>query len=203
MDASVTEFHSIMPIANVASVMERGILCHEFAARLRRKPSALPSLPDQNHQGHVPGGLKLNQYARLYFDARNPLLFKLKGVAEQLCVLRVSVNALGIRGVVLADRDAASDYVRFLAPEQWSLLRLDDIYGRDGEYGDNLVQRWRHEALKCAELLSPECVEPEFVVGAYVASETARERLNQTGFPKWITVNPWLFFRVEASGDDA
>ena len=203
MDPSVTEFHSIMPMANVASVMERGILCREFAARLKRKPIALQSLPDQNRQGHVPGGLKLNQYARLYFDARNPLLFKLKGEAKPLCVLSVSVNALDIRGVVLADRDAASDYVRFFAPAQWSLLRFDDIFAQDWQDRDDLVARWRHEALKGTELLAPECVEPEFVIGAYVASETAREQLKETGFQRWIAVDPWLFFRSEEQGDDA
>lgn len=194
MDPRVTELHSIMPISNVESVMERGILSHELAAKLRRKPVALPAAPDRRDQAHVPGGLRLHQYANLYFDARNPTLFRLKDDAMDLCVLCVSVNVVDIRDVVLADGDASGDYVRFLAPGQWSLLRLDDIVATDWRHLEDPVAHRRHAALKCAEVLAPECVEPDFVIGAYVASRSAGARLKETGFRKWITVDPWRFF---------
>lgn len=193
MDPRVTELHCIMPIANVASVMERGILSHELAAKLRRKPAALPIAANRRAHAHVPGGRKLHQYANLYFDARNPLLLGLNDDAESLCVLCVSVNALDISGVVLSDGNADSDFVRFLAPEQWPLLRLDEIFAADWRRPDDRIAQLRHEELKCAEVLAPECVEPDFVLGAYVVSARAEALLRKTGFTKWITVDPGLF----------
>ncbi len=47
----------------------------------------------------VPGGLKLHQYANLYFHARNPMLFKRKDKAGSLCVLRISIEVRHIDGI--------------------------------------------------------------------------------------------------------
>lgn len=38
--------------------------------------------------------------------------------AQSLCILRVSREILNISNVVVTDQNAASDYVRFLAPVQ-------------------------------------------------------------------------------------
>jgi ssDNA thymidine ADP-ribosyltransferase, DarT len=70
MNARVTEFHCIMPIENIPSVLARGILCHENAAKLYHKSVALRNVQDVRGQKQVPGGLKLHQYANLYFHAR-------------------------------------------------------------------------------------------------------------------------------------
>jgi hypothetical protein len=116
MDPRVTELHCIMPIANITSVMEHGILSYEHAAKLQHHSVALQPVQDRRDQKRVPGGLKLHQYANLYFHARNPMLYKRKDDVADLCILRVSVAALGGSGTVMTDCNAASDYVRFLAP---------------------------------------------------------------------------------------
>lgn len=74
MDARVTEFHCIMPIGNVPSVLEHGILSYELAAKLAHHSVAMPEVQDLRDKKQVPGGLKLHQYANLYFHARNPML---------------------------------------------------------------------------------------------------------------------------------
>ncbi|EQD40247.1 hypothetical protein B1B_14996, partial [mine drainage metagenome] len=74
MDSRVTELHSIMPISNIGSVMTHGVLSYERAARLAHHSVALQPVQDRRDQKQVPGGLKLHQYANLYFHARNPML---------------------------------------------------------------------------------------------------------------------------------
>ena len=76
MDPRVTELHCIMPIDNINSVMTHGILSHERAAKLPHRSVALQPVQDRRDQKQVPGGLKLHQYANLYFHARNPMLYK-------------------------------------------------------------------------------------------------------------------------------
>lgn len=106
--------------------MERGILSYENAAKFKHDSVALQPVQDKRGQKQVPGGLRLHQYANLYFHARNPMLFKRKDEAPALCVLRISTQVLRLNGTVISDQNAASDYVRFLHPSQWELLDFDD-----------------------------------------------------------------------------
>lgn len=195
MDPRVTELHCIMPMDNIDSVMARGILSYERAAKLAHHSVALQPVQDRRDQKHVPGGLKLHQYANLYFHARNPMLFKRLGEAPELCVLQVSIEVFKQQGTVLTDCNAASDYVRFLAPSQWGVLNFDDIYAMDWRHLGNPARYYQHRSRKCAEVLVPHRVEPRFVVGACVVDATAAGRLAGLRFGLPIVVDPVLFFR--------
>src|SRR5947209_6215878 len=103
MDSRVTELHCIMPIVNIGSVMKHGILSYERAAKLEHRSVALQPVQDRRDQKRVPGGLKLHQYANLYFHARNPMLFKRQNEAQNLCILQVSTAILDADGTVITD----------------------------------------------------------------------------------------------------
>ena len=195
MDQRVTELHCIMPLANVASVMAHGILSYERAAKLPHHSVAMQPVQDKRDQKQVPSGLKLHQYANLYFHARNPMLFKRKNEAANLCVLCVSTQVLALNGVVISDQNAASGYVRFLHPKQWQVLDFDAIYAMDWLHPDDQIAYWRHKAKKCAEVLVPHRVEPGFIVGAHVVDEVTKCQLGGSGFQLPVTVSPVLFFR--------
>lgn len=53
MDPRVTELHCIMPIANLTSVMARGILSYERAAKLPHDSVALQPVQDKRDQKQV------------------------------------------------------------------------------------------------------------------------------------------------------
>src|SRR6266699_836987 len=108
MNQRVTEFHCIMPLENVPSVLRHGILSHERMSQLPHRSVAMQEVQDRRDVKHVPGGLKLHQYANLYFHARNPMLYKRKSEAADLCVLRVSIEVRKVSGVVFADCNASS-----------------------------------------------------------------------------------------------
>lgn len=193
MDSRVTELHCIMPIANIASVLQHGILSHERAAQLRHHSVAMQAVQDRRDVKTVPGGLRLHQYANLYFHARNPMLSVRRN--EDVCVLRISTQALSLHGTVITDQNAGSKYVRFYSLEQWRLLDFDDIFARDWTHPDDQIREWRHKSRKCAEVLVPHQVPANFITSAYVVDDAALIRLNQTGFTLPVVVNPDFYFR--------
>lgn len=65
MDPRVNEFQCIMPMENILSVMTHGILSHEQASRLAHASVAMEAIQEKRDKKHVPGGLKLHQYANL------------------------------------------------------------------------------------------------------------------------------------------
>jgi len=195
MDPRVTEFQCIMPMDNIPSVLRHGILSYEQAGKLAHRSVAMQEVQDRRDLKQVPGGLKLHQYANLYFHARNPMLFKRKDEASSLCVLRVSVRVCDVAGVVFADRNASSDYVRFLHPAQWKFLDFDAIYAMDWRHPNDPVAYYRHRSLKCAEVLVPHAVDRNMLIGAYTVDRAAAERLASLGFSLPVTVDSVLFFR--------
>jgi len=150
---------------------------------------------DKRDKKHVPGGLKLHQYANLYFHARNPMMFKRKDQASDLCVLRVSTLVLSLPGTVISDQNAASAYVRFLHPRQWQVLDFDAIYAMDWRHLDSPAAYYRHSSQKCAEVLVPERVEARYMTGAYVVDDAAKRRVDALGLALPAIINGVLFFR--------
>lgn len=197
MNPGVTEFQCIMPLENIPSVLKLGILSHERASKLQHGSVAMQEIQERRDQKHVPGGLKLHQYANLYFHARNPMLYKRKDEAGNLCVLRVSLEVSKVAGVVFADRNASSDYVRFLHPSQWSLLDFDAIFAADWnrQHVDDPYAKLVHKSKKCAEILVPHLVEPKHLIGAIVVDAATGSKLQSIGFDVSVTVDSEMFFR--------
>ena len=191
----VTELHNIMPIANIPSVIEHGILCHEAASRLDHYDVSMQTIQDKRDKVQIPGGLKLHRYANLYFHARNPMLYKRLGQIESLCILRVSTDVFHIEGAVITDQNASSYYVRFLPPTALNQLQLDQIYAEDWTHPNNPIAYYRHKAQKCAEVLIPHQITPNYIMGAYVVDQTAQTTLQNSGFSQPIEINTTLFFR--------
>jgi len=83
------EFQNIMPIVNVPSVLARGILSYDSVAELEHSSIALHDVQERRERTRIPGGLRLHQYANVYFHARNPMMSRRRTEAQKLCVLRV------------------------------------------------------------------------------------------------------------------
>ena len=195
MDPRVTEFQCIMPMVNIPSVLEHGILSYERAAKLSHLSVAMADVQDKRDAKQVPGGLKLHQYANLYFHARNPMMYKRQSEASTLCVLRVSIEARNLDGVVFADRNAAGggNWVRFLHPRDWRVLDFDRIYARNWRDADQFAY-YDKKRKKCAEVLVPHRVDPKFLTGAYVVDSAASAVLSALEFRLPISIDPDLFF---------
>lgn len=123
------------------------------------------------------------------------MMFARQPEVPRLCVLRVSINILKLNGVAITDQNAASDWVRFLAPQQWQVLHFDDIFAPDWRHPDDKVRYWQHKSRKCAEVLVPHAVEPRFILGAYVADASVSAKASAVAPKLPVGVNPVLFFR--------
>jgi hypothetical protein len=195
------ELHCIQPIENVGSILNLGILSHERAARVKHASVAMEEIQDRRSRVVIPGaGRKLHSYANLYVNGRNKMMFKLlHGPGhEQLCVLRISTDVLDLDGVVVADRNASSDVVRF-APSPAGLTNITKelVFARYWTHPDDPIAEQNHGAIVCAEILVPDRVDPRYVTGAYASCQASAEKLralvDKDGFT--VTVNRSVFFQ--------
>ena len=112
--ADVKELHYITHIDNLRSISQYGILCYRKAKKVLRQSIADPEIQKRREKVVIPGGKrKLHDYVNLYFNARNPMMFKRKDMHEELAVLRIDSAILDEFEVVISDGNAASDYAKF------------------------------------------------------------------------------------------
>ena len=185
-------FYNIMPIKNLPSVLQHGILSYEQVANMPHDSVAMSEIQSRRNDVCVPNGMMLHEYANVYFDARNPMLYKRR--QEDICVLKISPQILELSDVVVADRNASSDYVRFFEP-QYALDRLDfDLIYAEFWNDDDYFEYLKKKSIKCAELLVPYTINPAYIIAAAVKDDNDRDRLIGMGFNKRIYVDKHLFF---------
>jgi hypothetical protein len=194
----LTELHYITPRENVRSIAERGILSNARARVVGHASVANEEVQRRRTERAIPGGRRLHDYANLYVNGRNAMMYRIlndydltrRVAASDLLVLRVAVDILDTNGVVVTDINAAAD----VAP-RWHTV-ADGVARLDRD--EVFATQWRdytHRQRMMAEVLVPDRVPPEFIFGAYVVSDDAAAALAQT-FPTLDPeVNPKMFFR--------
>lgn len=192
--SDLKELHYIAPIANAPSIMEHGILSYHRCAKLRPVSVAMAKIQDIRSGKRVPGGRPLHDYANLYLCARNPMLFKLKHRHRELCVLRVALDVLDLPDVIITDGNAASDYTAFW-PSPAGLGKLNGalVFAEDWTAADQIAY-WEKKRVKCAEVLVPDRVAPEFILGARVSCADSKAALLAIETRLDITIDRHLFF---------
>ncbi len=109
----VPELHYIAPIANVASIMEHGLLPYNRARELPHCSVAMRKMQQRCKVKVVPNGRPLHDYVNLYFHARNPMLYRLREQHATLCVLQIDTAVLDVAGAIITDGNAASNNTAF------------------------------------------------------------------------------------------
>jgi len=193
----VKELHYIVPIDTIPSIMAHGILCHEQAKPLNPVSIAMEGVQARRDKIVVPQGLPLHKYANLYFHARNPMLYVLRGKHRSLSVLRLSTEVLDLPDVVIADGNAASrDYTAFL-PSPDGIERLDaEMVFAEYWTDSDPIEYFIKKRIKCAEVLIPKRVKPDYVNGIYVSCEEAKTKVESFGVDLPVNINSHLFFQA-------
>lgn len=192
------ELHFICPISNIASILEQGIVSHARASRLTHESLADPNIQARRSIVEVPNGGRLHDYANLYINGRNSMMYAVvlqsRGVAG-ICVLRVDPNVLDLPGVIIADCNASSRHVRFFDPAT-GLQEIDhaEVFSDSWNHGDP-VEKMRHKSRMNAEVLVPDRVDPALILGAYVESSSAGAELLIHAPSLKCSVKPSMFFR--------
>lgn len=183
----------------MGSIYTLGILSHKKAEKISHQSVAMDEIQERRKKVVVPGGRPLHQYVNLYFHARNPMMFKRKDFYKELCIVKVSKDVLNLPQVVISDGNASSDYVRFYTvSEGLRVIDKERVFARYWNH-DDPIEKFRHVFEKCAEVLVPDKVPKEFILGAYVSSEDSKVKLydimEKIRPDSPITVNPDLFFQ--------
>ncbi len=188
--------YNIMPIANIPSVIQHGLLCFDLAKRFHHKSVALNDVQErrENVTVDVADNLRLHQYANLYFTPKNPMMYYRKDEAEKLCVLVVLSSVLDIDGCVVTDRNAATDIVRFFSPDEGiDYIDFKKVFAKYWTHDDQLEYE-NHKAIKCAEVLIPYKIAYSNIVAAIVLNDESKQRIINMGFEKKIKVDPSIFY---------
>jgi len=201
MDRSdVPELHYITPIDNLGSILERGILSYNLAKAVHPVSVAAREIQARRERIIVPGtGAKLHEYANLYFNARNPMMYKRKGQHNNLCVIRINPGVLDLDNVIIADGNAASDYTRFYpSPMGLSSLDRELIFAEWWWVSGDEIETFKRRTAICAEVLVPNKVPREMILGLYISTGDVLlnivELLGESFGGIDVSVNPSLFF---------
>lgn len=189
-----TGLYNIQAIDNIPSIMQSGLLSNERASRINHVSIAMNEVQARRELVQIPNGMKLHQYANLYFDPRNPMLSSKRSQNEDICILKFDRVILDFEGVVLSDRNASSNYAAFYeAKAGIENIDFDLVYARYW-LDDDYYEQCRKKSIKCAEVLVPYHIPFDYVVCAAVINEDASSRLKATGFNRRIVVEPRVFF---------
>lgn len=198
MDRSdVKELYFITLISNVHSIIEYGILSHNKSVKIPHDNSfAMPEIQDKRKIKKIPGmNKKLHDYANLYFDAHNATLSKRRNRNNEICILRINASVLDLQGVIISDRNASSDYVRFYPVSQGlAAIDRDRLFAKYWTHRDNQYEEWAHKSVKCAEVLVPDQVETRYILGTYVANQAALAALKKLRIGLTVSIKSDIFF---------
>ena len=187
--------YNITAIENLPSIISHGILSYEAASKIPHISVALQTVQDRRDQKTVPNGLRLHQYANLYFDPRNPMMYRRQSESDHLCILKVTIDVLTYPDVVVSDQNAASKYAAFYDPEYGvGFIDFDLVFKRNWSSPDQ-IQHWKNSAAKCAEVLVPGRIEYKDVVAIAAATEAAKMAVLRHDVQVPVYVKPDLFFR--------
>lgn len=188
-------FYNIMPIDNISSVIQNGILSYYNANKLEHKSIAMNEIQIRRESVRIPNGNKLHCYANLYFTYHNPMMYKRRFQAETLTVLAIDPNVLYIDGCILSDRNASTNLAKFFTPVNGLNSINFDLVFSETWTDNNKYAYSNNKAIKCAEILVPEKIPYDYILGAFVLNEHSKQQMHNLGFDKKIVINPKVFYR--------
>jgi len=196
--SDVEALYYICHIENLPSIIKDGILCYNKAQKLKHQVIHDPFVQERRKNKKIPAGGRLHDYANLYFNPRNAMMYKKKDLHQEICILIIDPKILNATNVIISDMNASSDYARFYSPKELDKLDGELIFARDWRHS-NPIEYWRRKSAVCAEVLVPNFVPSTFIIGVYVSCNESRERvthlLEDSPLRDQVFVNNDLFFQ--------
>lgn len=144
--------------ANLESILRNGILSYNSIRRRRIPHQSIANVGVQWRRNRTEFSRSIHDNVPLYLARRNPMLWAVK--SHPRVYVRVRLEVADKPGTIFSDGNAASGSTRFfqhLADVDkipWDVVFAKKWTGRN--FPDGTRQR-------CAEVLVPDCVEPEFI----------------------------------------
>jgi hypothetical protein len=197
MNGQIKQLYYITHIDNIPSILKYGILSHKSieSQQLDYTPIYDKEIVSNRKNKITPSGKSLWEYANLYFQARNPMLYRViyeKGV-DDIAVLAVSPIVLNNADSYITTGNAANNLTEILpSKEKTRVLReLKDVLQSEFWNDEDGSKR-----RIMAEFLVPSSIPQEHINAVYVASNEAALRVKGHQLPHHIEIipEPKMFF---------
>ena len=194
----IRNLYYITHIDNLPSILEKGILSHERIENEQLQPARIynTDIVNRRQEKSTPDQKSLWHYANLYFQPRNPMMYRVvheKG-PKNLVVVSVAKEILQTAGVFIADGNAANAPTQFYFPsnglkmlqQQWKIVQNEWWNTLDGSKRKIM-----------AECLVPDSIAPELINSIYVPDEETRVSVSRKVGSRSISVipEPKMFFQ--------
>jgi len=193
----VKGLYYITHVDNIPSILKQGILSHALVERQKIKftPIYDVQIVTNRQKRQVPSGKSLWDFANVYFQPRNPMLYRvIQRQKNDVAILRISPKILNISGAYISTGNAASGPSEIL-PAKDGLDSIFQIW--------NIINNewWKEEDGSkrqiMAECLIPDMIPAEYIDTAYVANHTVADKVKQSIPSSAISVipEPYMFFQ--------
>jgi O-acetyl-ADP-ribose deacetylase (regulator of RNase III) len=174
----VNGLYYITHINNVPSMLTHGIYSHE---KIETEHIEFTRIYDENivanrHDIHVPDGRNLWKFANFFFQARNPMLYRVTNEksVKDIAIVSVKPNILDRLDIYISTGNAAHSLSDIL-PVGEGLKILPQILN------DTKVEWWNEadgsKRKIMAECLVPDMLPPEGIQAIYVSGHETKEKL--------------------------
>ena len=194
----ITGLYYITHIDNVPSILRMGIFCHE---RIETEHVEYTRIYDKdivaNRQGiYVPDGRSLWEFANLYFQPRNPMLYRVlnEKSPKEIAIISVQPNILDRLDIYISTGNAAHSSSEILPSGEGRKIIPQIIK-------DTLmVEYWKaadgSKRKIMAECLVPDMLPVDVIEAIYVESHEVKKRLEplilSSGIP--VIPEPHMYF---------
>ena len=186
----IEHLYYLAPLDNLASIVNRGLLSHNRAHREGHLATDISLLTVNDRRGQKEAyGRVLHDYVPLYFNPKNPMLYRRQGEYD-IAIVLLDSGLLFQNGTVFTDGNAASGATSFfndikeIDKLDWQCIRAD--WYRDLPDG---IRR------RCAEVLVPDTIHPRFIKQVAVRTQETLLALDENIKRRTeIVVRPELYF---------
>lgn len=196
----------ITHINNLPSIFQHGILSHQKVIErgIQFTPVYNAEIVAHRQERLTPDHQSLWEYANLYFQPRNPMLYKVLSETDKhnVVILGIKPQVLETKGLFIALGNAAHSLtvlvdvktgLKAISGEYWQILNSDWWKTEDGSKRKIM-----------AECLVPGVVLPAAIHSVYVASshtaEQVRALVSDLSLPVEVVVEPHMFFQPRRQG---
>jgi hypothetical protein len=173
---------------NIKNILMLGILSHHDAYEMIDKIKDISDPGAQQWRKNIEPiyNREIHDYAPLYFEPYNPMLYVRREEIEKLCLLKVSLDVLVEGNFLITDGNAASrdtmfsNSTEFLDELPWDCIRAK--YWNDFDDG---------KRKKCAEILVYPRIEPDYFEDIFCYSEKTKQKLYSQEISAKILTEPW------------
>ncbi len=188
--------YNIVSIDNLNSILDYGILSkNRVDQHFNYTDISNASVQNIRDNIYITKNRMLHDFANLYFNPRNAMLYSRLSEINNLCILKVDKCVLDLPGTVVSDRNAAVGGARFMAPLQaLKSLNFDVIYSKSWDL-DDPQDKLKYKAFMMAEVLVYEKIPSFLIKEVWVANKIAYEKALTIKSNIQIVIKPTAFFQ--------